>query len=356
MKKIPKYIFIILPLVLLGLLTGIWAGCIRIGWNFPLSSFAGEHGALMVGSFLGTLICLERAFTFPKKIALMLPLFNSLSFIFIIAKYPVIAYWVLFIGSMGLVVLYFFLYLKFSELYVLLMMMGAMCWVIGNGLLLQTSFYPQAVTWWIGFLFLTITGERLELSRYLNIGKSTKSIFVILIALFIIGITIPFHEFGGYVTAVSLIGSSLWLFIYDMPRRNLKNTGVHKYSGIVLLTGFFWLFICGLLMAYGSYEMLLYDAVLHTFFIGFVFSMIFAHAPIILPGILGIPVKPFHGLLYVWFILLQLSLLMRLSVLLTNDVFIKQLSGMISGIVIIGFIVNMEILVAKGKMESLSRS
>ena len=230
MKKIPKYIFIILPLIFLSLITGIWAGWIRVGWDFPLSSSAGEHGALMVGSFLGTLICLERAFTFPKKIALILRFFNSLSFIFIIIKYPVIAHWILFIGSIGLVILYFLIYLKFSELYVLLMMAGAMCWVIGNGLLLQTSFYPQAVMWWIGFLFLTITGERLELSRYLNIGRSAKSIFVILLVLFIAGILVPFHDYGGYVTAISLIGSSIWLFINDIPRRSLRSTGIPGLS------------------------------------------------------------------------------------------------------------------------------
>jgi len=117
------------------------------------------------------------------------------------------------------------------------------------------------------------------------------------------------------------------------------------------MTGYVWLLICGLLMAYGSYEMLFYDAVLHTFFIGFVFSMIFAHAPIILPGILGTSAKPYHGSLYLWFIMLQVSLVMRLSVLFSNDVFVKQLGGMISGIVIIGFIVNMEMLVTKGKKK-----
>lgn len=349
MKKFPKIVILILPLVLLSLLTGIWAGWIRIGWNFPLSSPAGEHGALMVGSFLGTLIILERAITYPNKSALLLPLFNGLSLIFIFLKIPVIAYWILFIGSIGLVILYLLMYIKFSEVYVILMMAGAMCWAIGNGLLIKTSFYPQAATWWMGFLFLTISGERLEMSRYLNISKPKKIIFVTLLILFVVGILLPFHDYGGYIAAISLIGTSIWLFINDMPRRGLKGTGAQRYPGIVLLTGYFWLLVCGIFMAYGSYEMFIYDAALHSFFIGFVFAMIFAHAPIILSGILRLSINIFHGSLYVWFVLLQVSLVMRLSVLFTSVTYVKQLGGMFNGIVIIGFIVNVLILITGRK-------
>ena len=54
-----------------------------------------------------------------------------------------------------------------------------------------------------------------------------------------------------------------------------------------------------------------YDAMLHTVFVGFVFAMIFAHAPIILPAILGRTTSPYQPALYVPLLLLHASLLLR---------------------------------------------
>jgi hypothetical protein len=55
-----------------------------------------------------------------------------------------------------------------------------------------------------------------------------------------------------------------------------------------------------------------YDIIVHTFFLGFVFSMIFAHGPIILPGVLGLAVRPYHPLLYAPLVLLVSSVLLRI--------------------------------------------
>src|SRR4051794_34752122 len=103
-----KQVLFLLPLILLSALTGIWAGWLRIGcfhtgWNaFPITA-AGEHGALMVGSFLGTLICLERAVALRNKYALLIPLLNAVSLIAFWLKAPQLGYWLLIIGSLGYV-------------------------------------------------------------------------------------------------------------------------------------------------------------------------------------------------------------------------------------------------------------
>jgi hypothetical protein len=221
------------------------------------------------------------------------------------------------------------------------MLCGALCWSIGNVILIKTSFYPQAVIWWIAFLFFTISAERIELSRYLQLSAKRKVILFILLTFFIIGIFVPFHDAGGFIIAFSLIGSSIWLLVNDMASRSLMKEGQHRYSGILLLTGYVWLAVSGLFMAYGSYWGLLYDATLHTFFLGFVFSMVFAHAPIILPGVLRIPLKPFNKYLYIWFYLLQISLILRVTGILTTDIMLKQIGGLLNGISILGFFVNM---------------
>lgn len=335
---------LILPLVILGLLTGILAGWIRIGWNFPMAGTMGEHGAYMVGGFLGTLICLERTVNYPNRLALLVPAVNSLSIVFLLAGYSLIAYFFLLAGGIGLTIVYLNLYAKHKNFYLLLLLSGALCYVIGNALLIKSSFYPPTVMWWIAFLFLTIAGERLEFSRFLNISGTKQTVLVILLLLFVAGIVSPFHSIGGYILAFSMIGCSVWLLKYDMAKHSLKKPGQTFYNGVLLITAYIWLGITGLFMAYGSYFGLLYDAALHTFFLGFVFSMIFAHAPMILPAVLRLKANLFSPSLYIWFVFLQATLLLRISGVFFATAPYKQLAGLLNGIAIIGFFVNMAVL------------
>jgi hypothetical protein len=81
-----------------------------------------------------------------------------------------------------------------------------------------------------------------------------------------------------------------------------------------LLTGYAWLAVAGGLWA-GAGQMTdggAYDAELHAIFLGFVMSMVFAHAPVIVPSVLGRPL-PFRGYLYVPLVLLHVSLILRLA-------------------------------------------
>ena len=95
-----------------------------------------------------------------------------------------------------------------------------------------------------------------------------------------------------------------------------------------------------------SNEWLAYDAIVHTFFIGFVFSMIFAHGPIILPGVLGSSIKPFHKILYVWLFLLHSSWLLRIF----SDAFVnlplRRMSGAISAIAILAYLITLFLTIA----------
>lgn len=92
-------------------------------------------------------------------------------------------------------------------------------------------------------------------------------------------------------------------------------------AAIALLTGYGWLAVCGVLWldigrmsftdlgraAHGS----AYDAMLHAVFLGFVISMIFAHAPVIVPSVLGRPL-PFNRSFYLPLAMLHVTLLLRL--------------------------------------------
>jgi len=122
-----------------------------------------------------------------------------------------------------------------------------------------------------------------------------------------------------------------------------------------LLFGYGWLVVCGLFMAYGSYSGLLYDPAVHSFFLGFVFSMIFAHAPIILPGVMKLNGNPFNKSLYIWFYLLQISLLIRIISFFSGTTDLKLWGGFFNGIAILGFFITMMILVVRLKRKPASK-
>jgi hypothetical protein len=79
---------------------------------------------------------------------------------------------------------------------------------------------------------------------------------------------------------------------------------------------------------------------LHAIFLGFVFAMIFAHAPIIFPAILGIPVS-FHLAFYAPLAMLHLSLLLRIGSDLGGWTAGRQWGGLLNVLAIVLFFGNM---------------
>src|SRR5574341_474507 len=66
--------------VILALFAAMWAALVRVGWKLPTlpTPIAGQHGALMISAFLGTLISLERAVALHKKWAYLAPILSAL--------------------------------------------------------------------------------------------------------------------------------------------------------------------------------------------------------------------------------------------------------------------------------------
>jgi hypothetical protein len=106
-----------------------------------------------------------------------------------------------------------------------------------------------------------------------------------------------------------------------------------------LLSGYVWLGVGGVLtwrfasVLAGPY----YDAMLHTVFVGFVFAMIFAHAPIILPAILGQTTSPYRPALYVPLLLLHASLLLRVVGDLMGWWSARQWGGLLNALAVLLF-------------------
>jgi len=74
----------------LTLLTAMWAGLLRLGWNWPplQPTLPMLHGPLMVSGFLGTLICLERAVGLGKRWAYAAPMLAGVGALALIVGVP----------------------------------------------------------------------------------------------------------------------------------------------------------------------------------------------------------------------------------------------------------------------------
>ncbi len=332
----------------LNLIAGIWAGLIRLGWDLPFTSVAVHHGAIMVGGFLATLIALEKAIPLKKKLAFVVPVISALSLMMVVPGYFHAGLYFLLAGSVGLFIIHaYYLYLHPRDLSIMLMMIGAGCLIVGNAMLIHKQFYPAAFPWWMGFLLFTITAERIELSRFLPVSVKMKNLLLGFMALFLSGIIIPFHGVGKYLSAIAMICIAVWMLQHDVMRIGIKKKGLTRFSSVALLIANSWLIINGVLLIVMPDTAYSYDILVHSFFIGYAFAMIFAHGPIILPGVLGITSKPFHPVLYAWLFLVQGSLLLRLIADSFFSIEWRKISGMLSGVGILLYFITLVVLVIR---------
>jgi hypothetical protein len=321
------FLFVAILCLFVGLLTGLN----RIGWSVSLSGATSHHGAIMVGGFLGTLIGLEKVIPLKRKFLFFIPFLSGSSIVFFLAGQSLTSFVCIVIASAGLcIVLIYYLYREKSIIYAL-MAAGAACWLVGNLLLMTTSFYPMSFPWWLGFGLLIVTAERLELSKFLPVRFRMKALLVGLLAAYVCGLLLSFHGAGVFISAASLVGVAIWLLRFDIIGISMRKDGLPRFVAMALTCGYVSLLGTGVLMLSLDNEPLAYDAVVHSFFIGFIFSMIFAHGPIILPGVVGITVKPYHKILYLW--------LIRICGDIILDFSLRKHSGYITALAILGYLI-----------------
>lgn len=329
----------IFPLALLSLLLGITAGWQRIGWDLPAANLAGDHGALMTGSFAGTLICLERSIMCTNKWWKLLPVINGLSIILFLLHFPQLAYIFLIAGSTGLLALRFIYYKKSPTLTHLILIMGAFAWLTGNLILFNQHSYPSAVKWWMLFLLWTILSERLGLNQLPSASAHKKIPLYFIIIINVAGVLLPFHWYGNELFAISLAGLSAWLLAFDRGFHAVKKPGQQRYTGLWLMMGYIWLMITAAWLLFRPDAPYAYDGALHSFFVGFMLSMVFCHIPVIFPVIFRINISLYHPVLFILMALFHLSLALRIGgdALLHHES--RKWGAMINGIIIILFFV-----------------
>jgi hypothetical protein len=168
--------------------------------------------------------------------------------------------------------------------------------------------------WLVGFVVLTIGGERLELAR-LEMGPGAGTTLLLLAAALLAGIVaaLLWPATGAPLLGLALLVLVGWLARHDVARRTVRSTGLPRFSAGCMLAGYAWLGVAGVLWLVGAAAPggPGYDAVVHAVFLGFTLSMIMAHAPVILPAVLRRPL-PYSPVLMVPALLLHASLVLRL--------------------------------------------
>lgn len=353
----PNYVVLgRLPLLMLGfvgLAVGAGAGLARLGWTVPAvaASAAALHGPLMICGFFGVVIALERAVAVGRLWAYAAPLCAGLGGLAAVAGAGPIAPRLFVAGSLGFVAASIDVYRRQPALFTFTLVLGALCWLVGSAGWALGAPVHDVVAWWLAFLILTIAGERLELSRFLPPSPVAKRLFVAIVVAIGAGLAGRREPWGGIVFAAGLLALSLWLMKQDIARRTVRGKGLTRFIAVCLLSGYAWL-------AVGSVAILLagglvpgtraYDAALHALALGFVFSMVFGHAPIIFPAVLRVKL-PYHPTFYLPLALLHGSLLLRLAGDATGEFGWTRAGGLGNAVALAAFIASTAGAVFRGR-------
>lgn len=347
-----------IPMLVVGfvcLAFGISSGLLRMGWSSPLpvASLVAFHGPLMVCGFLGTVIALERAVALGERWAYFGPLAAALGGLILIAGlswHIGVVLWIF--ASVVLSVATAHIFIRQRALFTLILLLGSLSWLLGNLLWLGGLGIAQIVPWWISFLVLTIAGERLELSRFLPPSLGSKVVFILILILFLIGVVLATlsSDLNVQVLSLALLALALWLLRQDVARHTIKQKGLTRFIAACLISGYGWLLVGGLIGLLTQHLMpgSSYDAFLHTILVGFVFSMIFGHAPIIFPAVAKVKI-PYHATFYLPLIVLHSSLIVRIAGDLLQHQHSRSIGGALNAIALLLFVLSTVSAVLRSK-------
>ena len=172
---------------------------------------------------------------------------------------------------------------------------------------------------WFGFLVLAIVAERLEMTRLMRRRRGAAPALFGLVGTLLAGcvasaLALPW---AGALYGASLLGLAAWLLSFDIARRTIRAHGVSRYMAGCLLLGYLWLAVSGVAWAAASLGQPTRDAAVHALALGFVFSMMLGHAPVILPAVAGVKLL-FGWVFYAPLALLHASLVVRLLLALSQ--------------------------------------
>jgi len=296
-SKLPLFVAVVVSLV-----CGIAGGLVRAGVVTAQHEWLGQaavsHAALMICGFFGTLIGIERATAAKRRIAWLAPLASALASLALIAGLHALAAGLLVTASAVFVPVNAMFWRRERAPHTLLLACAAASWAVGNVLF---AVGMPSLEWWFGFLVVTIAAERLEMTRLMPRRAGANGMLAAVMTALAAGAAASPAFFG-----IALVALALWLLAFDVARRTIRAPGLPRYMAVCLVSGYAWLAIGGVCWSLG-----IRDASLHSLGLGFVVSMVMAHAPVILPAVAKVKME-FNRGFYAPLLLLHASLAWRL--------------------------------------------
>ena len=321
-----------------------------------LTAAALAHAALMICGFLGTIVALERAVAVGQRndrpgprstadspregesdlspssgwtracerlaperpsaaaAAFLAPLASGLGGALLLAGHARAGAWAMVAAAAAFVVVNIVLVRRQRAPHTWLLLAGAVAWLVGSALYAGGASGPVLLPWWFAFLVATIAAERLEMTRLTGRGPAVeRSLRLVMATLFggaaVAGFSAPM---GAALFGTALVLLAAWLFLNDVARRTLFAHGLARYMAVCLLTGYGWLAAAGIGWIGLGAGLPLHDLALHALGLGFVVSMMMAHAPVILPAVARVKLR-FGWPFYLPLAALHVSLVVRLG-------------------------------------------
>jgi hypothetical protein len=302
------------------LIAGIVGGLLRAGVPVPAAgAWPGQavlgHAFLMICGFLGTVIGIERAVAAKARAAFAAPIASALAGVAALNGALPLAAWLAAFAALAFVMVNVSMLLRQNAPHIGVLLAGAAAWFIGTLLfaLGGAARGAAAVPWWFAFLILTIAGERLEMTRLMRRRAGASGLLCAVLGCLLLGAAMfPIAPAAGaFVFGGALLALAAWLVCFDIARRTLASKGLSRYMALCLLAGYAWLAIAGAAWMATAAGHALRDLALHALGLGFVFSMMLAHAPVILPALTRVKVQ-FSPHFYLPLVLLHGSLAIRM--------------------------------------------
>ena len=308
----------------LALLAGLDGALVLLGVHAPVPAerLADAHGLLMVLGFAGTVVALERAAALRAPWGYASPALLGAGAVLAVGG-PLGAARVAFLGgAVVLVVLYRAFWRRQPSPALAVQAAGAVVAVGAAALWAVDVPVPVLAPWLVGFLVLTVLGERMELGSAVRLsagGAGRAAPWVALgcsLALVCAAAVALVAPAVGYrALGLALVACVVAVARLDGARYTVRGRGLPRYVAVAVLAGYAWLAVAAATwtVAGPQWSGRGYDAVLHAVFLGFVMSMIMAHAPVILPAVVRRPL-PYTPWMYAPLALLHATLLVRLLV------------------------------------------
>lgn len=296
------------------LLAGIVGGLVLLDvLPEPMPALAQSHGLVMTLGFLGTVIALERAVALGRPWGYLAPVAlggGGLSALLVPAQ--TLSSVLLVLGSAVLVGVYAALWRRQGSAALAVQSLAAVMALGAATLAALGAPVSVAVPWLAGFVVLTIAGERAELAVLMSTHIGSRVLVASAgVSIGVFAATL-WPSAGSALLGAGVIVLTAVLAGTDVARKTVRGTGLPRFAAAAMLAGYAWLGVAGIIWLVGAEPgPRAYDAVIHAVFLGFAMSMVMAHAPIILPAVLG-RALPYSPAMYVPLVTLHAGLAIRL--------------------------------------------